>query len=146
MHPAEASSLPICPRTQCTHKKCPSIPLLGSHHVHLTFHGCVHRTKVEESSRSSRTSTSDTPRAEHFRKSRHFGSPARNQRHLPPGFQVTLSSMVAYRHLHASSLSERRCCGQCTRLGVPECILPPSHHCPVRHQNSKSCRLEHITR
>jgi hypothetical protein len=69
-------------------QKCPFTPLLGSHRVQLTIHGYVHQTKVEESSRSPRTSTSDTLSAEHFRKSRHFGGPARNQRHLPPRFRL----------------------------------------------------------
>jgi hypothetical protein len=47
--------------------------------INLTIHGCVHQTKVLESSGSPRTSTADTLSAEHFRKSRHFGGPARNQ-------------------------------------------------------------------
>jgi hypothetical protein len=92
-----------CPRTHCTHKKCPSTPLLGSYHVCLTIHGCVHCTKVVQSSRSSRTSTSDTLSAEHFRKSRHFGGRARNQRHLPPRFRLAPPLMVTQRHLRAGS-------------------------------------------
>jgi hypothetical protein len=138
MHPAEAPSLPICPRTQCTHKKCPSTPLLGSHHVYLTIHGCAHQTKVVQSSKCSRTSTSDTLSAEHPRKSRHFGGRARNQRHLPPQFRLAPPLMVTRRHLRASSLLRRKRFGLCTRLETHFCILALVHHCLLRHQYSKS--------
>jgi hypothetical protein len=91
--------LPIRPRTQCTPKKCPFTPPPGSHRVHLTIDGFVHQTEVEQISRISRTSTSGTLPAEHYRKNRHFGGPARSQRDSPPRFQLAPSLIATLRHL-----------------------------------------------